>query len=48
MKASNESTIETELIENRTKPNWLPPQPFLNLGIKLKLMFERTRAAQEI
>ena len=48
IKASNEHTHEIETIEARGKPTWLPPQPFLNLGIKIRLMFERLRARSEI
>ncbi len=48
IKASNEQTKEIETIEARSKPTWLPPQPFLNLGIKAKLIYERLRARSEI
>jgi glycine/D-amino acid oxidase-like deaminating enzyme len=48
IKASMESTKEIEIIEKRNKPTWLPPQPFLNLGIKSRLMYERIRAKSEI
>jgi len=48
MKASNENTKEIETIEARTKPTWLPPQPFLDLGVKARLMYERLRARSEI
>jgi len=48
IKASNENTIEIETIEARSKPTWLPPQPFLDLGIKARLMYERLRAKSEI
>ncbi|MDA8737976.1 FAD-binding oxidoreductase, partial [Candidatus Pelagibacter bacterium] len=34
IKASEENSKEIETIEARNKPNWLPPQPFLNLGVK--------------
>ena len=37
-----------EIIESRNKPTWLPPQPFLNLGIKTRLLYERIRARSEI
>ena len=46
--ASNEKTKEIEVIEARNKPTWLPPQPFLNLGIKTRLLYERFRAYSEI
>ena len=48
LKASNKNTEEIEIIEARNKPTWLPPQPFLNLGIKSRLIFERFRAYSEI
>ena len=48
IKASNENTKEIEIIESRNKPTWLPPQPFLNIGIKSRLIFERFRAKSEI
>ena len=48
IKASNEHTNEIETIEARSKPTWLPPQPFLDLGVKAKLMYERFRAKSEI
>jgi glycine/D-amino acid oxidase-like deaminating enzyme len=48
MKASEENTEEIETIEARNKPTWLPPQPFLNLGVKTRLIYERIRAKTEI
>ncbi len=48
IKASNENTNEIETIEARTKPTWLPPKPFLDLGVKARLMYERLRARSEI
>ena len=48
IKASNENTKEIETIEARNKPTWLPPQPFLNLGVKIRLIYERLRARSEI
>ena len=47
-KASNENTNEIETIEARSKPTRLPPQPFLDLGVKVRLMYERIRARSEI
>ena len=47
IKASEESTKEIQTIEARNKPTWLPPQPFLNLGIKARLIYERLRANSE-
>jgi len=48
IKASNEITNEIETIEARNKPTWLPPQPFLDLGVKARLIYERLRAKSEI
>jgi len=48
IKASNENTKEIEIIESRNKPTWLPPQPFLNIGIKTRLMFERFRSRTDM
>jgi len=48
IKASNENTKEIEIIESRNKPTWLPPQPFLNLGVKTRLFYERFKANSEI
>ncbi|MDA9682078.1 FAD-binding oxidoreductase [Candidatus Pelagibacter sp.] len=48
IKASGENTKEIETIEARNKPTLLPPQPFLNLGIKTRLIYERLRARSEI
>ena len=48
IKASNESTKEIKTIESRSKPTWLPPQPFLDLGVKARLLYERFKANSEI
>ena len=48
VKASNENSKEIETIESRNKPTWLPPQPFLNICVKARLMYERLRARSEI
>ena len=48
IKASNEHSKEIETIEARSKPTWLPPQPFLDFGVKARLMYERLRARSEI
>ena len=48
IKASNEHTKEIVSIEARKRPTWLPPQPFLNLGAKARLIYERLRARSEI
>ena len=48
IKANNEITEEIKIIEARNKPTWLPPQPFLNLGVKARLIYEKFRAKSEI
>ena len=48
IKASNENSDEIKIIEKRRKPTWLLPQPFLNLGIKTRLLYERYRAKSDI
>jgi len=48
IKASGESSIEINTINNRQEPTWLPPQPFLNVGVKLRLIYERLKANTEI
>ncbi len=48
IKASNGKSEEIEIIENRKKPTWLPPDPFLSLGVKVRLFYERYRAISEI
>ena len=48
IKASEQNSHEIEIIENRTKPSWLPPQPFLNIGIKARLVYERIKASSEL
>ena len=47
IKASEENTKEIETIEARNKPTWLPPQPFLNIGVKTRLIYERIRAKSD-
>ncbi len=48
IKASEENSSEIEIIESRNQPTWLPPQPFLNLGVKSRLIYERYKASSEI
>ncbi len=48
IKASNQSTHEIKTIEARNKATWLPPDPFLSLGVKTRLIYERFRAKSEI
>ena len=45
--ASNQQTDDISIIEERKKPNWLPPQPFLNIGIYTRLAYERFKARSE-
>ena len=47
-KASNNITNEIELIQKNKKPNWLPPQPFLNLGIKARFLIDKNYAKSEL
>ena len=48
IKASGKNTNEIEIIESQNKPTFLPPNPFLNIGVKARLIFERLRASSEI
>ena len=48
IKASNENTREIDIIESRNKPTWLPPKPFLSIGVKTRMLYERLRAKSEI
>ncbi len=48
LKACGENSNEIKIIEKRNKPTLLPPQPFLNLGIKTKLFYERLIAKSDI
>ena len=48
IKASKETTKEIEIIEARNKPTRLPPQPFLKIGVKARLMYERLRAKSDL
>jgi len=48
IKASNENTKEIEIIESRSKPTWIPPNPFLSIAVKTRLIYERIRAKSEI
>ena len=47
-KASDENTKEIDTIEARNKPTWLPPDPFLSLAVRTRLIYERFRANSEI
>ena len=48
IKACEIRTNEIETIEARIKPTWLPPQPFLNFGVKTRLIYERIKARSDI
>ena len=48
LKAAGENTKEIETIELRNKPTWLPPEPFLSLGVRARLFYERIRATTEV
>ena len=48
IKASEENSTEIETIEARNKPTWLPPQPFLNVAVKIRLAYERLKAKSEL
>ena len=48
LKAIGENTKEIETIELRNKPTWLPPEPFLSLGVRARLFYERIRATTEV
>ena len=46
-KACGLETEEIKLIEKSKSPNWLPPEPFLSLGIRLRLMKDRFYATSD-
>ena len=48
LKATGEYSEEIKTIEARKKPTWLPPEPFLSMGVKSRLIYERIRAQSEI
>ena len=48
IKASDQSSEHIELIENLNKATRLPPDYLLNLGIKIKLMYESLRAKSDL
>src|SRR6056300_1422802 len=47
LRASNETTQEIKIIENRIKPIWLPPDPLLTFGAKTRLAYEKYKAQSE-
>ena len=48
LKACDENTEEMKVIESRTKPTKLPSAKLLNIGVKIRLFYERIRARKEI
>ncbi|PCI88613.1 MAG: hypothetical protein COB24_01215 [Hyphomicrobiales bacterium] len=46
--ALNQASPTRQLIDARPKPNWLPPQPFLNWGVSLKLAKDKFYATKEV
>jgi glycine/D-amino acid oxidase-like deaminating enzyme len=48
IKASNENNQEIDTIEARNKPTWLPSGPFLSLGVRSRLIYERFRARSDV
>jgi len=48
IKATEENSKEIKTIEARRKPKWLPPNPFLNFGVKGRLIYERFKARSDI
>ena len=48
LKASGENSNEINIIESRNKPTLLPPQPFLNLGVHTRLIYERFRSKLDL
>ena len=45
--STDQQSDEIFIIEKRKKPSLLPPQPFLNIGIYSRLVYERLRARTE-
>ncbi len=46
--AEEENSEEISIIQSKKHPNWLPPQPFLNIGIFTRLLYEKIIAKSEI
>ena len=38
--ASNQQSDEIKTINERMKPNWLPPRPILNFGVQARLLLK--------
>ena len=47
-KASNIQTKEILIIESKANPTKIPPEPFLTIGLKIRLIYERFKAFSEI
>jgi glycine/D-amino acid oxidase-like deaminating enzyme len=47
LKAAGGTSTDIDMIEQRPKPKWLPPSPFLQWGIKFKLAGDRRQAVDE-
>ena len=48
LKACDENTEEMKVIESRTKPTKLPAAKILDIGVKIRLFYERIKARKEI
>lgn len=48
LQALNQSSPNKALIDSRPKPSWLPPQPFLNWGVRFKLAKDKFKATEEV
>ena len=46
--ASKQDSEKISIIKERKKPNWLPPQPFLNIGIYSRLFYERIKSRSDL
>ena len=46
--AEKKNSEEISIIQNKKQPNWLPPQPYLNIGMFTRLLFEKIIAKSEI
>jgi len=46
--AEQQQSDEIKVIEKRVKPNWLPPQPFLSIGVNSRLFYERIKARNDL